>query len=35
VYNGDKLTHFTVSKIDNKISAWGDFQCEGNRAIGY
>jgi len=24
VSNGDKLTHFTVSKISNKISVWGD-----------
>jgi len=23
-YKGNKLTHFTVSKIDNKISVWGD-----------
>jgi len=24
VYNGDKLTHFAVSKNDNKISMWGN-----------
>jgi len=24
VYNGDKLTHFSVSKTNNKISVWGD-----------